>query len=146
MINIEVTQHINAPREKVWEILSDHEGYIAFKGVSLAKLLKPGDKERNGLGAVREVKLLGVTFIEDIVTFEPPQLLEYHVKECSMPIKHEIGRVELKSKNNGTEIYWISRAEPLLPVIGGLLGKAFTPVYRYIFKQVLLNIKNRLEV
>ena len=145
MVNIDVTQYINAPREKVWEILSDHEGYTAFKGVSMAKLLKPGGKEKNGLGAVREVKVFGVTFIEDIVGFDPPSCLEYHVSKCSIPMNHKLGRVEFTPRGEGTEVHWVSQTETVQPIIGGLLGKIGGTVMQYIISQALLNVKNRLE-
>jgi hypothetical protein len=76
MQTIDIGTHLHALIERVWEFFSDYEGYTSFKGVSKAKLLQEGSSEKNGVGAVRMVRVTGVTFIEDIVTFDPPYRLE----------------------------------------------------------------------
>ena len=57
METIEVRVDIQAPIQKVWDRFSDHEGYVHFRGVSEARLLEPGARERNGVGAVRKIRL-----------------------------------------------------------------------------------------
>jgi len=137
--------YIHAPIERVWEGLSNHEGLIRFSDVTYARLLQEGQGNRNGLGAVREVHFHGVKFVEDIVAFEPPRLLEYKVKKCSMPIEHDIGRVELIARGEGTEVHYLTRFRVKVPVIGGWLGRRAALQFRNAFWDLLLEAKDLLE-
>jgi len=145
MISVVLKAYIHAPIEQVWEAISDHEGYTRFKGIDLAKVVKEGEKERNGVGAVREVHGMGVKFVEDIVTYEPPRLLEYKVVRCNRPIEHDIGRVELIPRGEGTEIHWVSRFRMKVPLIGGWLGERNRVVARNWFYDFVLDMKEKLE-
>jgi len=145
MVSIELKAYIHTPIEQVWEAISDHEGYTRFKGIDLAKLVKEGVKERNGVGAVREVHGMGVEFVEDIVTYEPPRLLEYRVVRCNRPIEHEIGRVELIPRSEGTEIHWVSRFRLKIPLIGNWLGERTRVAGRDWFYDFVLDMKEKLE-
>jgi uncharacterized protein YndB with AHSA1/START domain len=145
METIEVKIHIQAPIEKVWRLFSNHEGYTFIRRVSEAKLLKPGRTEENGLGAVRRIRILGVTFIEDIVAFDPPSLLEYHVRECTLPIRHEIGRMQFTPTDRGTDVHWVSRFEMQVPVVGGLLARISHRIFGRVFQGALSEAKARLE-
>lgn len=145
MESIVVKAYIHAPIEQVWEVMSDHENYSRFKGIEYSKLVKKGANERNGVGAVREVHGMGAKFVEDIVAYEPPRLLEYRVVRCSRPIEHEIGRVELIPRGDGTEIHWVSRFRVKIPLIGKWLGERNRAVARDGFYDFLLDIKEKLE-
>jgi len=125
--------------------LSDHEGYTFIRRVSEAKLLKPGRSEKNGLGAVRRIRILGVTFLEDIVAFDPPRLLEYRVRECTLPIRHEIGRMQFTATDRGTHVHWLSRFEMPVPVVGGLLARACHRIFGRVFQGALSEARARLE-
>ncbi len=142
---IVVKAYIHAPIDRVWDVFSDHENYSKLAGVRYSKLLKEGTDERNGLGAVREVHGMGVKFVEDIVAYEPPRLLEYKVVRCSKPIEHEIGRVELIPRGDGTEIHWVSRFRLKIPLIGKWLGKQNRAAGRAWFYTCVLDMKDKLE-
>ena len=145
MESIVVKAYIHAPIGRVWEVLSDHEHYSRLKGVEYSRLLKEGAKERNGVGAVREIHGMGARFIEDMVAYEAPRLLVYKVVRCSKPIEHEIGRVELIPRGEGTEIHWVSRFRLKIPLIGKWLGKRNRVVARDWFYDFVLDLKDRLE-
>ena len=145
METIEVGIHIDAPIEQVWELFTDYEAYTDMKEVSSAKLLQEGRDERAGVGAVREVRLLGIRFVEDIVTFEPPNCLEYRVKKCSMPIRHEIGRMEFTPSKEGTDIHWTSRFEFPVPLVGKKLEPFLCRRMNRTFTSCLEQAKERLE-
>ncbi len=145
METVELKVYIHAPVEDVWEKLSDYEGYADLSDVREAKLLRPGEKERNGLGAVRRVNVMGVVFIEDITAFDPPRRLEYHVKKCSIPLKHKLGRMDLTPRGEGTEIHWTTIIEIPIPIIGGLMTKISRLITRDTFYNVLLEMKEEME-
>ncbi len=132
MFTARIRHYFNAPIEKVFECVSDHEGYSRFTGVAKSRLLRPGDKDRNGLGAVREVVGFPVRFLEEITVFEPPTRMEYRVMECHLSLlgntvlvrlhlDHHLGRMNLVPQRGGTEVEWISRGETWAPLIGNRL-------------------------
>jgi len=115
METIDLSMHFRVPIEKVWKLIADYEGYTFLEEISSSKLLQEGRDEKNGVGAVRElhfqVQGQGITFVEKIITFDPPNCLEYLIEECTIPVKHEIGRMDFTSNGDGTDIHWISRFE-----------------------------------
>lgn len=145
MQTIEVDIHIQAPIEKVWALFTDHEGYTFISRVSEARLLEPGRPEKNGLGAVRKIRILGVTFIEDIVAFDPPTRLEYRVRECTVPIRHETGRMDFTRRRGGTDVRWVSRFELPIPVVGSLVAPVLRRIFSRAFQGALLEAKTLLE-
>lgn len=145
METVVLKTYIHAPIERVWEMVSDHEGYTQFRVVTFAKLLKEGQNERNGLGAVREIHLLGTKFVEEIIAFEPPRRLDYKVIRCSMPMEHEKGCVDLIPRGEGTEIHWVTRFYIKVPLIGTWLGHRARLQFRDAFYDSLLELKDKLE-
>ena len=145
MVTVLLKVYIHAPIERVWELFSDHEGYVRFKAVSFARLLKEGQGDRNGVGAVREIHALGVKFVEDILVFEPPRRLDYKVVKCNAPLEHENGRVDLIARGEGTELHWITRFRIKLPLIGPLLAPLARLQTRDSFYDLLLEAKDILE-
>ena len=145
METIEVGIHIDAPIEKVWERFTDIDAFTDLKEVSYAKLLKEGREARMGVGAVRELRLQGIKFVEDIVTFEPPSCLEYRVKKSTMPIRHDIGRMEFTPSDKGTDIHWTSRFEFPVPLIGKRLEPLLCRRMNKTFTSCLEQAKERLE-
>ena len=134
MRKVHVTHTIKAPIEKVFAVLTDHEGYKTFPGVTDARLIKEGRGDRNGLGAVRHIKAGFNWFEEEITRFEPPRRFDYLILRSRPPLRHQGGSVQLTATPEGTRVDWTSSAEMRLPLIGALfdgflggqLGKAFS--------------------
>jgi uncharacterized protein YndB with AHSA1/START domain len=137
--------YIHAPASRVWEAITDHAGLARFSGVRSARLLRSGREHPNGAGAKREVFLGRLRFVEDIVRFEPPHVMEYRVVECSVPFDHELGRIELIERGRGTEVHWTTRFQIAIPGIGSILTKAARPMVCDGFHAMLLELKNELE-
>jgi len=132
MQTIEVGIHIKAPIEQVFELFIDTEGSPSWtKGASNAKLLQEGRDAKYGVGAVRSIRLSGITFVEEIVKYDPPNYFEYRIKKSTLPIQHELGRMEFVSSEGGTDVHWVSRAGAkhfgrlLEPMIGRSMKKSF---------------------
>ncbi len=145
MKTIDVSLHIEAPVEDVWDFLTDHEGMTFAREVSMAKLLREGDTERNGVGALRKVRAVGVTFEEEITRFDRPNCMEYRVRKCTIPTRHELGRIELTPEGSGTEIHWISRFESPVPIIGPLTDPLAKRIMGWLFLSGLKQAKQKLE-
>jgi ribosome-associated toxin RatA of RatAB toxin-antitoxin module len=122
--DILVQRLIHASPERVFDVLSDHEGYTRFAAIKSAKLLRTGESERNGLGARRRVAVSGAWFEEEITAFERPRRMAYRIVKCFPPIEHAGGEIVLEPKDDGVEVTWRSRFRIAIPLLGALL----TPV------------------
>ena len=126
MPTIEVEETVGVARDALFAILTDHEGYGRFPGVAKSELLRAGEGERNGLGALRRVHLGGpIVLDEEIVAFDAPCTYEYLIRRSRpLPIRHRLGRVELASLDaNRTKVRWVSTFEFPIPLIGKAIGK-----------------------
>ncbi len=140
-----IKSYIHAPADRVWAALTDHAGLARRRGVRSARLLRRGTEDPNGVGARREVYLGRLRFVEDIVEFEPPHVMEYRVVECSVPLEHELGRIELIPRGQGTEVHWVTRFRVGLPLVGNTLTKLVRPLVCDGFHGMLLELKTELE-
>jgi len=126
MFNIHIERVIDKDINTVFDLLADHEGYSKFNGVKVAKLLEPGDTEKNGLGALRHIDLGGAKFDERITYFERPLRLDYKIEASSpLPFKHEIGTITLQEVNGATKVVWISKGCINVPILGRFILDKF---------------------
>jgi len=124
---------VNAPIDRVFARMSDHEGMRAWPGVASAKLLTEGTP-KNGLGAVRRVVAGGLTLDEKVVAFTPPHGFDYTIIR-GLPVQH-IGRVRLRAIGGGVDVFWTielsSRVPLLAQVVAFALQRALGPVLRHV--------------
>lgn len=137
---------IGAPIERVFEQVTDHEGLEGLPGVGSATLLLEGDPERNGVGAVRELRVQGARFVEEVVRFDPPERMDYKIRECTLPLRHEIGIVSLRPDKDGTLVEWSTRFDFALPLIGRVLARVAKPVIASGFARILVATAARIDV
>jgi hypothetical protein len=126
MPTIRVEQVVDASRDALFAVLTDHEGYGRFSGVKKCELIRTGRTERNGLGALRRVHLGGPTVLdEEIVAYDAPHSFEYRiVRARPVPVNHTLGRVEFEALGaNRTRVAWTSTFEIQLPVVGKWVSK-----------------------
>lgn len=122
MFNIRVERHVNKPIEEVFAAIADHGSYGQYPGVKSAQLLIGGDKEPNGLGALRKVEVGPFTLWERIVAFESPYLMRYQIEKAKpIAFDHEIGEVRLLEDGGGTIVVWSSVGHLRVPIIGSLI-------------------------
>ena len=121
MRTITVKHTIKAPPEKIFDLLADHANYKQFPGVKDSKLLTPGKRERNGIGAVRQIDVGRARFVEIITRYKRPTRLDYRIVKSFPPVKHEGGSITLESTPEGTAVTWTSTIRLKVPVVGNLL-------------------------
>ena len=102
MQTVEARRTMKASPERVFEVLSDHEGYARFPGVKASKLLRPGASDKNGTGAVRKIDVGPASFEEEIVGFTPPTGFEYKIIRARPTIDHERGSVTITPVDGGS--------------------------------------------
>lgn len=119
MSTIRVERQLDGPIEGIFEILSDHAAYDRFRGIRYSELLRPGDAEPNGVGAMRRVKLGPLVFEEEITAFERPTRMDYVIRKLNVPFEHDGGSIRLEPRDGGTHALWTSTFRIPVAVIGG---------------------------
>ena len=140
MPTVRVEEIVDAPRDALFAVLTDHEGADRFRGVQSCTLIRDGKPERNGLGAVRRVHLGGPAVLdEEIVVFDPPAVYEYRViRARPLPVEHTLGRVELEALDaNRTKVTWVSTFEITVPVVGKRIGNHAAPRFARAFRSTI---------
>jgi uncharacterized protein YndB with AHSA1/START domain len=142
VIKVEVEELLRAPIDSVFDQLTDHENYASFHGVSSSTLTRTGERERNGVGAQRRIRLGAAVLWEDIVAFERPTLLEYRIVKMLPPIvRHVLGRVRLTKTSEGTRVVWTSEFEAR--VLGRVLEPMFAAKFDAGFRAMLREMERR---
>jgi uncharacterized protein YndB with AHSA1/START domain len=130
MPSVEVERHFDAPPEDVWKVYTDHAGWSAWAGFTKSWLEVEGEPDRNGSGAVRAFGSAGVTAYEEILEFDPPKRMTYHVLRGGLPMKNHYGEVVLSPEDGGTRLTWRCRFDSKVPGLGGLMKLIVTRVFR----------------
>ena len=103
MIQIGLEIHIDAPRERVWEILSDHERMSEWFPAREVIRRRPGEPDPNGIGAQRVVRISGLAIEEVVTAFKPCEHFEYSVTEGA-PFTDHMADVILMCEGEGTRV------------------------------------------
>jgi hypothetical protein len=139
MRTIRVERMIAAPRERVFEVLTDHANYDRFRGIRGSILLRKGEPPPNGLGALRRILIGPLKFEEEITLYEEPARFDYLIVQINVPFDHQGASIRLKETDGGTHVEWTStfRVRSLLaPVIERIwsfsLGRGFRGVLKHV--------------
>jgi uncharacterized protein YndB with AHSA1/START domain len=144
METVVITRVIKAPIERVFEVVSDHANYSEFPGVTGSRLVREGQPERDGVGAVREIESLGSWFQEEITAFDPPHRFEYRIVAARPGLDHRGGSMLLASTAGGTSVTWTSTFHVRWPLIGGLATWLFAPFVGRAFAAMLDDVERRI--
>lgn len=146
MLTARFETDFDVPVQRVWERLIDYAGYAKIPFVQAARVVEPGKEDPAGVGALREIKIDGITFRERIVEFEPPHVLAYKITESRpITIVHDIGRMQLSETARGTHLVWETTFTVGVPVFGGLLAYPVRAAMRRTFSKILRWLKDDLE-
>lgn len=145
MQEIHANVYIDAPIERVFDAISDHERFLSNVHVRTT-VTRAGTNHRNGLGALREVWAgTRIRYLEEITAFERPSRFDYLIRESTMPVRHHGAQLRFTARGEGTEVDWTSRVEVPVPVAGPWLERLLRPMFTAIFTELLLAAKARLE-
>ena len=145
MPTAEISFYIHQSPERTFAALADHEHFFRGGNIKLCKVVQPGTSERNGLGAVREVHNGGARFLEEVTHFDRPRRFDYLVTKCSLPLRHEGGKIEFTPRGEGTEIHWTSRFTVAIPLLGAAAGELFRLILVAEVTRMLHQTKRELE-
>lgn len=116
--SLEFRRSFRAPIDRVFAVLADHEGMSRWPGIDRVTLFREG-VDRNGLGAIRRVHVLGLTLDEEIVRWEPPNGFDYKITK-GLPVEH-LGSVQLSERDGETHLLWKIRLESWVPMLATLV-------------------------
>jgi len=145
MPTVRVRRTVRASVDQVFDLLTDHANYKRFRFVRDSELVREGQAERNGVGALRRVLIGPIRFEEEITTFERPVRMDYLIRDINAPLEHEGGTVALEATGEGTEVLWSSTFRVPMRLIGGVAGSAAAPLVRVGFASILKDVAARLE-
>lgn len=144
MQTVRVKKTISAPIEDVFEAYTDHETLAQLPIVRSAKVTRPGNTEKNGVGAIREVDGGVLWLREEITGFERSRRMDYRILESRPPSEHRLGRVEFaENADRGTEIIWTTVFGARIPVVGPVVEPGFRLVLEVVFRMVLRMVEQR---
>ena len=141
MAQIDLDKTLAAPIDEVFELLSDHAGYTRFRGFTTAELVREGEGERNGVGALRRLAPGPLRFEEEITAFERPTRMDYVIRKVNVPLDHEGGSIRLEPAGVGTRVLWRSSFTMPTPLVGGPAAALFAVATRRGFVRLLEDIE-----
>ena len=150
MHEVHVTIDINAPVERVFDLISDHATFLTGNGAT-CRLIKEGGESRNGTGAIREVVAGSMRFEEAILAFDVPKRYDYKIVKLTSggkerPLEHDRGWVTFQPTGSGTRVDWYTRYRVTVPVLGWFIERwVIAPTMRPKFLAYLERAKERLE-
>jgi len=107
----------------VFNAISDHANFLTGGGLRCV-LVKTGEKNLNGNGAIRQVISKGLTFEEEIFDFQPNKHFAYVILSTTpkLSLRHDKGWLDFQQIDGKTQVDWHSHFEITIPIIGGLIG------------------------
>jgi len=143
MRTVRVERTIAAPVEDVFEMLTDHAGYARFRGVRSAELLREGELDPNGTGAMRRVVIGPIRLDEEITGFERPRRMDYVIRDMNVPFDHEGGTIAVEGDATRAHVDWTSTFR--VPMRGeGLFTAIAAAAIRAGFVGMLAEIEKKL--
>ena len=138
---IEHSLRIDAPVEKVWPTLANHEGMADWSDFKSVARTKDGHGDPNGYGAERRLRGPTGFLVEQVTAFEPTRLMRYRVTEGGPIVCHQ-GEIKITPKGKATVLSWSIRFRPRIPGTGSLLRHVLGKMLKKMLEQKL---KPRLE-
>ena len=108
-----MTIQINAPKERVFEIMTDHRRYVNWTRAKSVYLQKEGSPNPNGLGAIRVFVMGLVKTREEVIGWKENESMTYRMLN-QWPLKNYTSKMSVSEasdtdpKNPKTELLWES--------------------------------------
>ncbi|MEB3980953.1 SRPBCC family protein [Mycobacterium sp. 663a-19] len=118
---------IDAPADKVWAVISDHEGMADWTPFKTVRRIADGAPEADGRGSERMLTGPTGSFVEQVVHYEAPRVYRYRIIEGSPFVCHQ-GEIRLEPRAGRTELTWTIRFRSRLPGTGRPLAAGFSRV------------------
>ena len=114
-------RRIPASADVVWRVLTHHEGMSSWAPGVMVTIERRGTTDSDGVGAVRVVRMAGISIRELITQFEPDTRLGYRCVS-GIPLRDYSGDVRLSPDGQFTDVTWELSAAVRSSALGGLLA------------------------
>ncbi|MDA0272583.1 MAG: SRPBCC family protein [Proteobacteria bacterium] len=127
MKEINVRVSVNAPGEKVWEVLADYGGFLKWAGGSEDEITVEGE----GIGMVRHLKMSGAELAERLTVLDPGKRILGYQLDYGEPIgmKEYKAHVQVVDAGAGCEIIWRGEFTATDPGQEVQVGEALSAAY-----------------
>lgn len=116
----EATRRIEAPREVVWDVLSDVTSWKEWGSYDVSELEREGDPAPGGIGAIRVTGRRPIKVREEVEIWDPPARFGYTLLS-GLPVRDYHAVVTLSESGGGaTNLHWQSRFDAALPGTNGI--------------------------
>jgi len=106
-----------ADADAVYALLRDGASWPEWSPLGSFELVRPGEDEPEGLGAIRLFRTGRVSSYEKIVALEPGRRFGYAL-DHGLPLRDYVAYVDLAPVDGGTEIHWHSTFTAKIPGTG----------------------------
>jgi hypothetical protein len=109
----------SADADTVYALLRDGASWPRWSPLGSFELVREGEGEPEGLGAIRLFRTGGIRSYEKIVALEPGRRFGYAL-DHGLPLRDYVAYVDLSPVDGGTEIHWHSTFTAKIPGTGWL--------------------------
>lgn len=119
--HIEIIKDFNAPVERVFAFLGEHENLGIIFAPAQIRRISDGQGARNGVGSAREMKILvGPSFVETVTAYKENELIEYRITRGS-PLKNHCGVMRFSAIPGGTRLHYTIEFAGKFPLVAELV-------------------------
>jgi Polyketide cyclase / dehydrase and lipid transport len=129
MQTIDVTAYSSKDAPALYALLADGASWPTWSPIGSFELERPGESEREGVGAIRVFRTGRVASREELVELVPGRRLSY-VLLSGLPLRGYRADVDLTPNGASTEIRWRSTFRPKVPGTGWFYRVALTRFIR----------------
>lgn len=140
MREVVVKQRIGASRERVWALITHHQGMPDWTPLKRVTMDAVGSPDADGVGAIRRMMGAGPTILEEVMAWQPIDSYEYRLLKGA-PIRDHRGIVSFADVGGGTEVTWHVRFRGAFPGAGWMAAQAL----RMALTDMLKRAKRHLE-
>ena len=124
--HVHVTQDFDAPVERTFAYLAEHENLGPLFGVKIERL-RDGETERNGVGSCRKMSFNGLLPFEETVTeLVPNERIVYRLTKGTPLRDHEGTMAFVATAGGGTHLDYRIRFGSPVPGLAALMARVLT--------------------
>lgn len=123
---VKIIQEFNAPIDKVFAVLSEHENLNKIFAPAKITRINNGKDARNGVGSARKLSIpLSPSFVETNLVYQENELIEYAITSGISPIKAHRGVMKFTDLGGDrTRLDYTISFKGRVPLIGPIIKAA----------------------
>lgn len=125
---VEVIVQVDAPVDRIWEVLADFGGFLKWAGGPDDTIGMEGD----GIGMIRHLSMGVGEIAEKLTELDTDQKILGYELEYGEPIgmKEYRAQVQVKSVGDKCELYWLGAFQPVDPRAEDQVADTLDATYR----------------